>query len=84
MFETIHHFSQLSSCIGSSSCGVGAPTQFGATSIDSANVNEKWLADSTSSTSMAMTGSNQGMFNDYASINAFWADTTGVAYICVV
>jgi hypothetical protein len=74
MFEVIHHFSQLSSCVGTNSCGVGAPVQFGATTIDSTNVNENYLSDSNSTTSYAMTGSNQGMFNDYASINAFWSE----------
>ena len=67
MFEVFHHFSQLSSCVGTNSCGVGAPVQFGATTIDSTNVNENYLSDSNSTTSYAMTGSNQGMFNDYAS-----------------
>ena len=74
MFEVIHHFSQLSSCVGTNSCGVGAPVQFGATTIDSTNVNENYLSDSNSTTSYAMTGSNQGMFNDYASVNAFWSE----------
>mmetsp|Transcript_96848 Transcript_96848/g.141669 ORF Transcript_96848/g.141669 Transcript_96848/m.141669 type:complete len:135 (-) Transcript_96848:212-616(-) len=76
MFEVIHHFSQLSSCVGTNSCGVGAPVQFGATTIDSTHASENFLSDSNSTTSYAMTGSNQGMFNDYASVNAFWSDTT--------
>merc|ERR1719287_250309 len=63
MFEAIHHFQQLSSCVGANSCGVGAPTLFGADSIQG-------------TTALAMTGSDQGMFNSYAAISAYWSDTT--------
>ena len=79
MFEHIHHFQQLSSCVGTNSCGVGAPTLFGATAITSTNVAENWLADSIQgTTSLAMTGSDQGMFNSYAAISAYWSDTTAM------
>ena len=79
MFEHIHHFQQLSSCVGANSCGVGAPTLFGATSITSTNVSENWLADSIQgTTALAMTGSDQGMFNSYAAISAYWSDTTAM------
>ena len=85
MFETIHHFQQLSSCVGTNSCGVGAPTLFGATAITATNVNENWLADSVQgTTSMAMTGSDQGAYNSYAAISAYWSDTTGKSlYYCI-
>ena len=79
MFEHIHHFQQLSSCVGSNSCGVGAPTLFGATSITSTNASEYWLADSIQgTTTLSMTGSDQGMFNSYAAISAYWSDTTAM------
>jgi hypothetical protein len=84
MFDTIHHFQQLSSCVGTNSCGVGVlPVAdggllFGATSITSTNVAEGWLDDSNSTTVYAMTGSDQGMFNSYAAISATWADTTAM------
>ena len=84
MFDTIHHFQQLSSCVGTNSCGVGvsrAPGSgllFGATSIKAWPVAEAWLDDSNSTTVYAMTGSDQGMFNSYASISATWADTTAM------
>ena len=84
MFDTIHHFQQLSSCVGTNSCGVGVlPVAsggllFGATSITATNVAEGWLDDSNSTTVYAMTGSDQGMFNSYASISATWADTTAM------
>ena len=79
MFEHIHHFQQLSSCVGTNSCGVGAPTLFGATAITSTNVSENWLADSIQgTTALAMTGSDQGMFNSYAAISAYWSDTTAM------
>jgi len=78
MFETIHHFQQLSSCVGSNSCGIGSPVTFGATAITSTNVNENYLVDDVMSaaTTYAMTGSDQGMFNSYAAISAYWSDTT--------
>ena len=78
MFTDIHHFSQLSSCIGSNSCGVGAPITFGAVSVTATNVSESWLADSTTTEDFDMTGSNQGMYNSYASISAGWSDTTNM------
>ena len=80
MFESIHHFQQLSSCVGSNSCGIGSPVNFGATTINSANVHENWLVDDIQSaaTTYSMTGSDQGMFNDYAAIATCWYDTTNM------
>jgi hypothetical protein len=80
MFDTIHHFQQLSSCVGINSCGVGTTggLLFGATSITSTNVAEAWLDDSNSTTVFAMTGSDQGAYNSYAAISAEWADTTAM------
>jgi hypothetical protein len=75
MFGDLHHFQQLSSCIGSNSCGIGAPVTFGAVSITSTNVGETWLTDDQVAT---MTGSDQGMYNSYASISAAWSDTTAM------
>merc|ERR1712216_343436 len=73
MFDSIHRFQQLSSCIGS-------PVTWGATSITSTNVNENWLGDDVMSaaTTYAMTGSDQGMFNSYAAISTYWTDTTNM------
>jgi len=76
MFDAIHHFQQLSSCVGAKSCGIGAPTLFGATAITNTDASKAWLDDSNSTVSYAMTGSDQGMFNSYAAISAFWSDTT--------
>jgi len=84
MFEHIHHFQQLSSCVGTNSCGVGTNAtnnlHFGATAISTTNVSENWLADSIQggSTAMDMTGSDQGMYNSYAAISAYWSDTTAM------
>ena len=80
MFETMHHLQQLSSCVGTNSCGIGSPVNFGATSITSANVHENWLVDDVMSaaTTYSMTGSDQGMFNNYAAIAACWYDTTNM------
>ena len=80
MFDTIHHFQQLSSCVGTNSCGVGTGSGlfFGATSITSTNVAEGWLDDSNSTTVYSISSSDQGMFNSYVSISATWADTTAM------
>ena len=80
MFETMHHLQQLSSCVGTNSCGIGSPVNFGATTINSANVHENWLVDDIQSaaTTYSMTGSDQGMFNDYAAIATCWYDTTNM------
>ncbi len=78
MFDAIHHFQQLTSCVGTNSCGVGSPVLFGATSITATNVAEGWLSDSNSTVTFDMTGSDQGMFNSYAAISAEWADTTAM------
>ena len=89
MFDTIHHFQQLSSCVGDNSCGVYFNTSpgdesglfFGATHLqantDSAmGVGKGFLADSNSTVSYEMTGSDQGMFTSGSAINNFWSDTT--------
>ena len=80
MFDTIHHFQQLSSCVGTNSCGVGTTggLLFGATSITATNVAEGWLSDSNSTVSYAMTGSDQGMFSSKTAINNYWSDTTAM------
>jgi hypothetical protein len=80
MFADVSHLTQLTSCVGANSCGLGAPTLFGATSITATNVGEGYLAsaDNGNGASFAMTGSNQGMFNSYAAISSFWSDTTAM------
>jgi hypothetical protein len=67
-----------SSCVGANSCGIGAPLLFGATAITETDVAKSWLADSnmTPKNGYSMTGSDQGMFNEYAAISAYWSDTT--------
>jgi NADH:ubiquinone oxidoreductase subunit F (NADH-binding) len=55
MFSDIHHFSQLSSFIGSNSCGVDAPITFGTVSVTTTNVSESLLADSTTTEDFDMT-----------------------------
>lgn len=68
-----------SSCVGKNSCGVGGamPLFFGATAITATDVSKSWLGDSNSA-DYDMTGSDQGMFNSYAAISAYWADTTNM------
>jgi hypothetical protein len=89
MFDTIHHFQQLSSCVGDNSCGVYFNTSpgdsgglyFGGTHLQNNSdttlgVGKGFLADSNSTVTYAMTGSDQGMFTSGSAINNFWADTT--------
>ena len=89
MFEHIHHFQQLSSCVGDNSCGVYFNTSpsdtaglfFGATHLQAnpdtvAGVGKGFLADSNSTVTYAMTGSDQGMFTSGSAINNYWSDTT--------
>jgi hypothetical protein len=79
MFHDVLHLQQLSSCVGSNSCGIGSPVLFGATAVTSTNVAESWLADSIQGqTSYSMSGSDQGMWNSYAAISAYWSDTTAM------
>jgi hypothetical protein len=79
MFHDVLHLQQLSSCVGSNSCGIGSPVLFGATAITSTNVAEAWLGDDMNGTTvMNMTGSNQGMYNSYAAISTYWTDTTAM------
>ena len=91
MFDTIHHFQQLSSCVGDNSCGVyfnTAPSDtaglfFGGTHLQAntsvqLGVAKGFLADSNSTVTYAMTGSDQGMFTSGSAINNFWADTTAM------
>jgi len=97
MFETIHHFQQLSSCVGTSSCGVyfnTAPSDsaglfFGATHLQSGQdanlgVAKGFLADSNSTVSYDMATSNQGMFSSGSAINNYWSDTTAMVSVCGV
>jgi hypothetical protein len=91
MFDTIHHFQQLSSCVGTNSCGVDfntAPADtaglfFGGTHLQGSadatlGTAKGWLADSNSTVSYAMTGSDQGMFSSSSAINNYWSDTTAM------
>ena len=91
MFDTIHHFQQLSSCVGTNSCGVTfntAPADtaglfFGGTHLQASTdatlgTAKGWLADSNSTVSYAMTGSDQGMFSSSSAINNYWSDTTAM------
>ncbi|MGB1593320.1 MAG: hypothetical protein ACPIOQ_11250, partial [Promethearchaeia archaeon] len=84
MFETIHHFQQLSSCIGTCGWGDAADknVSFGAAFMDDKNVEEKWLVDNVpmhvAKKDFSMAGTNQGMFNNYSSIHTSWADTTAM------
>ena len=84
MFETIHHFQQLSSCIGTCGWGDAADknVSFGAAFMDDKNVEEKWLVDNVpmhvKKKDFSMAGSNQGMFNNYSAIHTTWADTTAM------
>jgi len=91
MFHDLHHFQQLSSCVGSNSCGVYFNTApgdtnglwYGAThlqdqSVDSAinGPDKGFLADSNSTVDYSMATSNQGMWTTGSAINTFWSDTT--------
>ena len=79
MFHDLQHLQQLSSCVGSNSCGVGSPTLFGATAITSTDVDKSWLKDSIQgATAYSMSSSDQGMWNSYAAISAYWSDTTAM------
>merc|ERR1719409_553555 len=94
MFETIHHFTQLSSCVGDNSCGVYFNTSpsdtaglfFGATHLQDmtgSNASDLgtakgWLADSNSTVTYSMDGSDQGMFSSGSAINNYWSDTTAM------
>ena len=78
MFDTIHHFSQLSSSVGANSSGIGASLVFGATSITATNASESWLSDDNSTVPFDSTGSDQGAYNSYDAISAFWSDTTNL------
>ena len=78
MFHDVLHLQQLSSCVGANSCGIGSPTLFGATSITNADVDKSWLKDSLGATAYSMSSSDQGMWNSYAAISAYWSDTTAM------
>ena len=92
MFEHVHHFTQLSSCVGSNSCGVYFNTSpsdtaglyFGATHLQNSTnadlgVSKNWLADSIQGlTTYNMATSNQGMFTSGSAINNYWSDTTAM------
>ena len=78
MFHDILHLQQLSSCVGDNSCGIGSPVLFGATAITDTNVAEAWLGDDKTGGLSNMATSNQGMYNSYAAISAYWSDTTAM------
>ena len=91
MFDHIHHFQQLSTCVGSNSCGVYFNTSpsdsaglfFGATHLqDSGSATlgtaKGYLADSNSTVTYSMDGSDQGMFSSGSAINNYWSDTTAM------
>mgnify|MGYP004060474215 CR=1 FL=1 len=84
MFETIHHFQQLSSCVGTCGWGDAADknVSFGAAFMDDKNVEEKWLVDNVpmhvAKKDFSMAGTNQGMFNNYSAIHTSWVDTTAM------
>merc|ERR1711939_234605 len=79
MFHDVLHLQQLSSCVGANSCGIGSPVLFGATAITDTNVDESWLKDSIQGlTTYSMSSSDQGMWNSYAAISAYWSDTTAM------
>ena len=82
MFDTIHHFQQLDSCVGSNSCGVYFNTapgdtnglSFEATHLASGGT-KAWLADSNSTVTYDMSTTTQGMWSSDTGINASWPDT---------
>ena len=78
MFHDVLHLQQLSSCVGSNSCGVGSPVLFGATAVTSTPVAEAWLGDDKTGGLANMATSNQGMYNSYAAISTYWTDTTAM------
>ena len=78
MFHDILHLQQLSSCVGDNSCGIGSPVLFGATAITDTNVAEAWLGDDKTGGLSNMATSDQGMYNSYAAISAYWSDTTAM------
>ena len=85
MFDTIHHFQQLGSCVGCNSCGVyfnTAPSDtngisFGATHLASGGT-KGWLADSNSTVTYDMGTTTQGMWSSGTGINTYWSDTTAM------
>mmetsp|Transcript_34488 Transcript_34488/g.68998 ORF Transcript_34488/g.68998 Transcript_34488/m.68998 type:complete len:113 (+) Transcript_34488:128-466(+) len=67
MFSDVVHFTKL--------VHDATAWDFGATQINDADVGKMWLADNATTGGVPMTG-GVGMYNDYASIHAYWADTT--------
>ena len=90
MFADLHHLHQFMSLdqggaiTGDSVTGGTAATNaniyFGALHIDNTNVKEDWLDDD--QVSAMNTGGNgpvtrnEGMYNNYTSVQTFWSDTT--------
>merc|ERR1712216_722803 len=76
MFEHIHHFQQLSSC----GVGVDSTLHFGGVEYRATDVAESWMSDDMMSGGAAysMSGSDQGAYNSYSSIYAYWSDTTAM------
>ena len=64
--------------MGVNSCGIGSPVLFGATANTDTNVAEAWLGDDTTGGLSNMATSNQGMYNSYSAISAYWSDTTAM------
>mmetsp|Transcript_25109 Transcript_25109/g.50334 ORF Transcript_25109/g.50334 Transcript_25109/m.50334 type:complete len:110 (+) Transcript_25109:89-418(+) len=67
MFSDVVHFTKL--------VHDATTWDFGATQITPDDVGKMFLADNQTTGGVPMTG-GVGMFNDYASIHAYWADTT--------
>mmetsp|Transcript_13280 Transcript_13280/g.27358 ORF Transcript_13280/g.27358 Transcript_13280/m.27358 type:complete len:118 (+) Transcript_13280:43-396(+) len=67
MFGDVVHFTKL--------VHDATSWDFGATHINDTDVAKNWLADNVTQGGVPMTG-GVGMFNDYASIHAYWPDTT--------
>jgi hypothetical protein len=84
MFDTIHYFQKLGSCVGCNSCGVyfntALVTPTGSRSEPPTHLasggHKSWLADSNSTVTLDMGTTNQGMWSSGSGINAYWSDTT--------
>ena len=92
MFADLHHLHQFvsleqggsvtaTSWVGGTNAGE-ADIYFGATHITADNVHESWLSDDqVSDMNAGVNGPidrNEGAYNGYAAVKAFWADTTNM------
>uniref|UniRef100_A0A7S0QX56 Uncharacterized protein n=1 Tax=Cryptomonas curvata TaxID=233186 RepID=A0A7S0QX56_9CRYP len=92
MFADLHHLHQFvsleqggsvtaASWVGGTGAGE-ANIYFGATHITADNVHESWLSDDqVSDMNAGVNGPidrNEGAYNGYAAVKAFWADTTNM------